>query len=196
MIRRLSGTVLDTSLTHVVLDVNGVGYLVHTTKPGLDFPINEPATFWTHLAVRETALDIYGFTSTSELEIFELLLTLPKIGPKSAAQILGQADIDLLKEAVLQGDASYLAKMSGIGKKSAEKIVMGLKDKFEQLGYDAQMLTGAEGGRSPLVSEAIDALVSLGYPQKDARDAVSNLPKSVTTTSDAVKYALSELNQS
>lgn len=195
MIRKLTGTVADTTLTTVVLDVHGVGYLIHPTTAGTNFTLESTVSFWTYLAVRETALDLYGFASRDELEIFELLLSLPKIGPKSAAQILGQADITLLKQAVTQNDPTYLSKMSGIGKKTAEKITFGLQEPFEARG-----LTVTPSGETlqPLTrwqQETIDALITLGYPQKDARDCVHDLPPDITDTTQALKAALKVLSQ-
>lgn len=190
MIRRISGQIVDVTPTHAVIDVNGVGYLVATTNPGLR--LDASVTLWTYLAVRETALDLYGFATRDELDIFELLLTLPKIGPKSAMQIMSQADITLLKEAVAQEDATYLSKMSGIGKKTAEKIVAGLKDSFAERGF-VDATVGADVS-SAWQHEAVDALVTLGYPQKDAREAVANLPANITDTSAAVAAALRELS--
>src|SRR5690606_39527631 len=121
--------------TYVVVDVNGIGYQVYTSSPA-SCQLGSPALFFTHLAVRENSLDLYGFFDRDTLEIFELLIELPKIGPKSALQILTAADITLLREAVRNDDPGYLSKLSGIGKKSAEKIVAGLKDKLEAMGYE------------------------------------------------------------
>ena len=98
MIRKITGELVDISTTNVVLDVSGVGYLIYVSKSPANQRLGEVFSYWTHLAVRETALDLYGFTNRDELEIFELLLTLPKIGPKSALQIMSQAEIELLKK--------------------------------------------------------------------------------------------------
>ncbi|MDC1205500.1 Holliday junction branch migration protein RuvA [Candidatus Pacebacteria bacterium] len=193
MIRQLSGTVSGNAANSVIINVQGVGYFVHTSVPGTQFPIGSEITLHTHLAVRENALDLYGFQLQDELEAFELLITLPKIGPKSAQQILTQADIALLKEAVRNDDPVYLSKMSGIGKKSAEKIVIGLKDKFELIGVaneiDGTNETGA-GGAIPYASDTIDALIALGYPPNDARKVVQKLSPEITNANDAVREAL------
>ena len=193
MIRKIRGTVVDRGTTYVVLDVNGIGYLVYTSKVGTNFEVDSEVSLWTHLAVRENALDLYGFLTHEELEIFELLLTLPKIGPKSAIQILSQADIELLKKAVLSEDPTYLSKMSGIGKKSAEKIVVGLKDKFED------MVGATEGGAygagiDSHISDTVDALIALGYTSSDARNAVKKLPGDIKNTNDAIREALRQLS--
>lgn len=191
MIRKLSGTIIETNLTNVIVDINGIGYLVHTISAGINYKIDQKVSFWTYLAVRETALDLYGFGNRDELEVFELLISLPKIGPKSAIQILSQADIILLKQAIAQEDPTYLSKMSGIGKKSAEKIVMGLKDKFDDIGFYKN--DGSNNSTSTSQSEAIDALITLGYPQKDAREMVLLLSPEITTTNEILKEALKKL---
>ena len=192
MIRRITGVVVDTTETSVVLDVAGVGYLVHTSVAGSSFSLEREQTFWTYLAVRENALDLYGFVTRDELEIFELLLGLPKVGPKSALQILAQADIALLKDAVAQEDPTYLTKMSGIGKKTAEKIVHELKDVFAERGFSgAAVVAGVSAGWQ---QETIDALVALGYPQKAAREAVQALPEDITDTNTALTTALRNLS--
>lgn len=182
MIARLSGTVVDIQLTHLVLDVGGVGYLIAVRNPS-DFKLDERASFHTHLAVRENALDLYGFESRDELEMFLELLKLPKIGPKSAMQILTQADLELLKRSITAEDPTYLSKMSGIGKKSAEKIVAGLKDVFD---YQSESGGSMQSGDS----DVVDALIALGYSQKDARDALQKIPPGMEKTNDRIKEAL------
>lgn len=194
MIRRITGTVVDATDSSVVIDVAGVGYLVHTSVVGTTLPLDSTQSLWTYLAVRETALDLYGFATRDELEIFELLLSLPKVGPKSALQILTQADITLLKEAVAQEDPTYLTKMSGIGKKTAEKIVHELKDVFAERGLNTASNTS--GPLHTWQQETIDALVALGYPQKAAREAVQGLPDTVTDTNTALTSALRSLSGS
>ncbi len=184
----LTGVVSDIRLGRIVLDVHGVGYLVAIQNGRAEgLAIGNALSLHTYLAVREDALDLYGFFSLDDLEMFEMLIDLPKIGPKSAMQILSQADIELIKKAVASEDPVYLSKMSGIGKKSAEKIVMGLKDKFE--GND--MVAPGEHGNS----DAIDALVTLGYSQKEARDAVQRIDPSIKNTNDRVKEALRSLSK-
>src|SRR5690606_3850094 len=108
-----------------VLDVHGIGYLVFISGK-TTYTHGDQCTLFTHLAVRENALDLYGFSTRDELSVFEALIKIPKIGPKTAIQILSQTDLTTLSRAVSSDDASYLSKMSGIGKKSAEKIVAGL----------------------------------------------------------------------
>lgn len=193
MIRHIRGKVSDIHPTHVVIDVQGVGYFIYTTAKTRCI-IGEELTLHTHLAVRENAMDLYGFTTATELSFFELLLTLPKIGPKSALQILSQADVSLLQNAILSQDASHLSKMSGISKKTAEKIVLGLKDAFDSVEYeygtDANQTTTQQ---SAFISDTIDALITLGYPQADARKAVQQLlseKPEITKVNEAIKEVL------
>lgn len=194
MIRQLSGTVSQNAEHSVIISVGGVGYLVNTTVPGTEFKIGGDITLYTYLAVRENALDLYGFQLLDELEVFELLIELPKIGPKSAQQILMQADIDLLKQSIANDDPAYLSKMSGIGKKSAEKIVVGLKEKFELIAQrNTEEATAAEGATH--ASDTIDALVALGYSPQEARKAVQKLSPEITNTNDAVREALKQLSK-
>lgn len=174
MIRRISGIVEDIAINYVVVDVNGIGYLVYTNLATNKLIIGSQISFFTYLAVRETALDLYGFATRDELEVFDLLIGLPKIGPKTALQFLTQADIKLIKEAISKNDAGYLSKMSGIGKKSAEKIVDGLKDKFEYNYYDTdgKVVTQTDTQHA---TDTVDALLTLGYSQNEARAAVQKI---------------------
>lgn len=188
MIGRIRGEVLATGLFTVTVDVHGVGYLIHTPSTSDRFAVGESVTFHTHLAVRENALDLYGFLTTEELDMFTLLIGLPKIGPKSAMLIMSQADVPLLRKAALSGDASYLSKISGIGKKSAEKIVLGLRDKFGASDI-------VQGDYSETDHDVIDALITLGYSQKESRDALKKMKPDTTDTNARIKAALKLLGK-
>lgn len=182
MIAELTGTVARVRPTHIVLDVGGVGYLI-AVRIASQFVVGARVTVHTHLAVRENALDLYGFSNIEELEMFGHLIKLPKIGPKTALQILSQADLPLLKQAVAQNDPGYLSKMSGIGKKSAEKIVLGLK---EIIPEDVIAFGGATSGDG----DAVDALIALGYSHKDAREALQKVPPEIVDTNERIRHAL------
>lgn len=188
MIGSLSGTVRYKDTNSLVVDVSGVGYKVAVpTDVALEVGLSQPIFLWTYLAVRETALDLFGFLEKETLEAFELLITISGIGPKTALGILNVASPAVLRRAVASGDTSYLTKVSGIGKKNAEKIVLELKDKLkvvdEDLGVDGQ----TEG-------DALEALVSLGYTEKDARNALKKVPKEIEGASERVKSALKNLS--
>jgi Holliday junction DNA helicase RuvA len=188
MIATLKGTVVYKDLHMVVLDVGGVGYKVFcTTDTVLDVLPGQPMFLWTYLAVRETALDLFGFKDKETLELFELLIGISGIGPKTALGILNVASPAMLRQAVAEEDTSYLTRVSGIGKKNAEKIVLELRDKLVTTADDKGINMRAEG-------DAMEALVSLGYTERDAREALKKVSKEIENTSERVKQALKILS--
>jgi holliday junction DNA helicase RuvA len=172
MIRSLTGNIASVTDGAVVIEVRGVGYLVGAPTKTTLFQVGEERTLHTHLAVRETALDLYGFTTARELELFEFLLLVPKVGPKSALQILSQASPTLLIESISKNDSQQLHKLSGIGKRTCENLVQYLHHKIEDYGFSHIEESPRFDGNK---SDAIDALVSLGYDTTTARAAVANL---------------------
>ncbi len=192
MISRLTGLIAHIDPKYIVLDVQGVGYKVFTTVDIMNKlgKTDEPATFWTYLAVRENALDLYGFSSLSELNFFELLITISGIGPKTALGILNAAPVGTLLTAVQTGETSHLTKISGIGKKVAEKIVLELKDKVEKFTHTEESKSAMKND-----SDALEALKSLGYSQNEARDVLKELPKTITKTNDKIREALKILGK-
>jgi holliday junction DNA helicase RuvA len=188
MIGALSGKVLQKDLHHLVVDVGGVGYKISvTTETAIEVIEGSSISLLTYLAVRENSLDLYGFTEKEGLEAFELLITISGIGPKSALGILNVASPTTLRQAVASGDTSYLTRVSGIGKKNAEKIVMELKDKLKVTEVDKGIDAKNEG-------DALEALVSLGYSERDAREALKQVSKEVVGAGERVKAALKNLN--
>ena len=191
MISHLQGTIIFRGNTHVVLSVGGVGYKVFVTAETMDklaSIADKPISFWTYLAVRENALDLYGFPSQETLAFFELLLTVSGIGPKTALSILNVASVKTLRSAVVMGDPGHLTKISGIGRKNAEKIVMELKNKVEE--GDLEDTANAQEE-----SDALEALKGLGYSERQAREALKKLDKKITDTGDKVKQALKQLGK-
>ena len=185
MIGYLKGSVIHQDLKSIILDVGGVGYKIYTNTAYLEGK-GKNIELWTYLAVRETALDLYGFGTKEELEFFELLISVSGIGPKSAMGILTVATLPNLRHAISTGDISHLTKVSGIGKKNAEKIVIELKDKLEGLSLDMSQTVSGD-------VDALEALKSLGYGEREAREAL----KKVTDSKDAgekVKKALKLLS--
>ena len=143
---------------------------------------------WTYLQVRENSLDLYGFANAAELETFELLITISGIGPKTAAGILNIVSIATIRSAIASNDPSYLTKISGIGKKNAEKIVRELSDKIETLDSDKP----TESMRHD--SDVIEALKSLGYAEREAREALKKVPADESSAGERVKKALKILS--
>ena len=185
MIAQLSGEISSRGVGFIVLKTGGVGYKVYVSADTFaELKGKKDAELWTHLAVRENALDLYGFRTEEELSFFEMLVSISGIGPKSGLAILSLADVATLRSAVAHGDSSYLTKVSGIGKKNAEKIILELKDKLGG-AYDA-------GGGTLLqdATDTLEALTALGYQAKEAREALRKVPKDVTDTSEQLKAAL------
>ena len=190
MIGTLKGTVQHKDLHSLIIEANGVGYKVSvTTDTALDALPEMPIFLWTYLAVRETALDLYGFKDRESLDLFELLICVSGIGPKTALGILNVASPSMLRQAVSEDDISYLTRVSGIGKKNAEKIVLELRGKLELMPSEETVNLRAEG-------DALEALVSLGYSERDSRDALKKIPKDVENASERVKQALKILSSS
>jgi Holliday junction DNA helicase RuvA len=181
MIRSLKGTVASLSENKLVVEVNDIGYLINTPTTRLQFVPGDDVFFHTHLVVRENILDLYGFIEIEELSFFELLLSVPKIGPKSALQILTLADVSLLATAILQQDPDHLHKMAGIGKKTAVNIVTTLAGKVESLNISKDTTTNVNTLLSPAQIDAIDALITLGYDPKEARAYIIKLDKTEDT---------------
>lgn len=190
MIRTLTGTITQANDISVVIDVRGVGYLVGTPNKGGELQVDDNITLQTHLAVRETALTLYGFSSHSELDMFELLLNIPKIGPKSALQILVQATPNLLIESAQKNDPVYLHKMSGIGKKTCENIIIYLHKKVADLQLATETI---KDDFSQTQTDAIDALIALGYDVTSARESIKHLADKDSTVNSLVTQALKHI---
>lgn len=189
MIARLTGTLSALGTDSLIVDVHGVGYRIYTsteTISGLP-SAGETVSFWTYLAVRETALDLYGFHTQEELQLFELLISVSGIGPRSGLAILSLASPALLQKAISAGETSYLTKVSGIGRKTAEKIVLELRDKIGTVSETTEELKGD--------TDVIEVLKSLGYSHIEARDAIKQLSPETTGTNDRIKEALKKLGQ-
>lgn len=173
----------------MILGVRGVGYKVFVSRETLgNLPkIESFSKLFTYLYVRENELDLYGFLTRGELAMFELLIGISGIGPKGALSILSVASPKDLRIAILSGNDKLLTKVSGIGKKTAQKIILELKEKVEEFRID-----GGEGMPEELEQrqDAIDALVALGYLQRDAREALSHVSKEVMDIEERVKEAL------
>ena len=191
MIAKLTGTISDMGARYVVIDVSGVGYKVFVTDDTLHhLKKSDMAVLLTYLAVREDALDLYGFLLKKDRDFFELLISISGIGPKSALNILSLVSADTLASSIRTGSVAHLVKVSGIGRKTAEKILLELKDK----------LGGMEGGSEFTASmssdiDAIEALKALGYDADEARDALKKVSKDVSDIGTKVKAALKELGK-
>lgn len=189
MISQLNGTIIYKTDKFLIIEVNNVGYKVFgTTELISKTKEAEKALIWTYLAVRENALDLYGFAQKKELDFFELLITISGVGPKTALNILNVANVDSLRKAISTGETAHLTKVSGLGKKMADKIVLELKGK---LGSYEEVNLGLKEE-----IDALEALKSLGYSHKESREALQEIDGSTTlTTSQRVKLALKHLGK-
>lgn len=186
MISYIEGPVLHIGETFAIISANGLGYKVFAAQDTLaSLQGKGTCSLWTYLAVRENALDLYGFANQEALAFFELLITISGIGPKTALSILNLANIRTLKSAIVSGDPTRLTKISGIGKKNAEKIVMELKDKVDGDAGDEN--SGTDD------TDALEALRSLGYSERESREALKKVPASITETGKRIKDALKRL---
>ncbi len=172
MIGSLRGKIINQTDKFVIVEVGGVGYKVNVSPDALS-KVSQKAIetfFFIHTHIREDQFDLYGFLEKEELEFFEMLINVSGIGPRGALAILGVASIETLKRALATGDVSYLTKISGIGKKTAEKMVIELRDKIGEEMKGQKNETTLQGEL-----DALEALKSLGYSQNDARDALKKV---------------------
>ncbi len=197
MISFLRGTVAEALPQCLVLDVNGVGYEVQiplSTFDALNPMVGQPATLKTHLHIRENMQVLYGFASDAERDIFRLLIErVSGIGPATAISILSGLPISAFKAAVVNGDVQAIARAKGVGKKTAERIVLELKDK---IGVASTWEAQQQGTTSPAAADAELALVALGFKQAEARKAIAAQVKvnSQATTDELIRGALRHLS--
>ncbi|RJQ33422.1 Holliday junction branch migration protein RuvA [Candidatus Parcubacteria bacterium] len=182
MIGHVEGTVRAVRTSYCIVSAGGVGYKIATTKDVLqNMREGQQAALWIYTAVREDALDLFGFPSEDDLDFFELLLTVSGIGPKSALGILNIAPADTLRSAIAAGNDSYLTNVSGIGKKTAHKILFELKDKVSAVSIDPAMKSD---------EDALEAMKALGYSTQEAREALKKVPTNITGSHARLREAL------
>ncbi|MEH6436341.1 Holliday junction branch migration protein RuvA [Massilia sp. DD77] len=191
MIGRLSGILLEKAPPHVLVDCNGVGYEVDVPMSTFyNLPhTGEKVVLFTHLAVREDAHLLFGFGSASERALFRQLVKITGIGARTALAILSGMTVADLSQAVTLQEAGRLVKIPGIGKKTAERLLLELKGK---LGADIGVVGGAV--RDDAQADVLNALVALGYSDKEALLAIKNMPAG-SSVSDGIKFALKALSK-
>ena len=199
MIAYVNGIIEDITEDNVVIDVGGIGYNVRISAdtasklPG----IGEKAKLYTYLSVREDAQWLYGFLSRGALELFKKCITVNGIGPKGALAILSVMDVDSLRYAIMTGDAKAISKAPGIGAKTAERLILDLKDKIQiddalidrEIAETAGMDAGNPLADTPQKKEAVEALVALGYGQTESIKAVNSIPDIENMDSGAILKA-------
>jgi Holliday junction DNA helicase RuvA len=174
MIAMLRGRVASVDDDVVTLDVNGVGYAVQCHLRTAVALHGSPAdvTLHVHTSVSADAIRLYGFTTAEELRLFRLLIAVERIGPKAALGILGRADLGTMVRALRSGDAAMVATVPGIGLKTAERVVLELRDKLDGLALPGDRATPVEAAADQAIRAAVDGLATMGFREASARDAV------------------------
>lgn len=191
----LKGELEDITEEGIVVEVNGIGYNVRIPKEMISQlpPLHYKVQIYTYTSVREDALWLYGFLSARDLDMFKKLITVNGIGPKVAQGILSVMDADTLSFAIMAGDAKTISKAPGVGAKSAERIILDLKDKISidtaALASETKSDETDKKQADIVKNEAVEALVALGYSQFEAAKAVSKVERSENDTVESVLKA-------
>ena len=194
MIASLSGTITYKTSElrkdgYFVVDVSGVGYKVHVPASNLKkVQEGDKITVYTYLSVSENAMDLYGFLDPADKTFFTLLLEVPGIGPKTALSILEKTTMGEVQQAIFADNPGMLVKMSGLSQKTAEKIIMALKDKVESLSSRPKSKTIGKAEQTDL--DAFEALTGFGYSSAEARKALAQVDKKITEPGKIVREAL------
>ena len=195
MIGRLSGRLLAKHPPSILLDVNGVGYEIDVSMntfcelPALDAPV----TLHIHMAVREDGHFLYGFLSENERAAFRQLVKISGVGARMALAVLSGLNVDELATAIARQDVACFTRIPGIGKKTAERLLLELKGKLETIAGTTGATTDGQAAATDARQDTIDALVALGYNAREAQSAVKSLPAGASTT-DAIRLALKQLS--
>lgn len=195
MYQYIIGNIEEISEDYIVIENNGIGYIVYTSKNSI-MDIGQNTTkrkILTHLIVREDVMSLYGFTTNEELKMFKLLITVTKIGPKVAIGLLSTLSPSNIKISIISGDTNALSRAPGIGKKTAQRIILELKDKVDdniiyEEGIDASI---------PLdeTEEVVVALSSLGYTRNEIFKVLSSIDTQDKRTEEIIKLALRKLSK-
>lgn len=179
MIAHVSGVVAEKFANSIIVDVHGLGYEVQVPLTDFDKALlNEPIKFYTYHHIREQSQDLFGFSSLAAKKLFELLITVQGVGPKAALAILSLGESEVVRNAIANSDTAFISKASGVGKKTAERVVVDLSDK---VGL-AIAITSALDSSIPLVAdEAMEALMALGFNLNDATAALEKVPTDLPT---------------
>lgn len=189
MIAKIKGKIEFLRDNYAVVDVGGVGYKVFVTLHTFGKIANEKEMeFHTHTYVREDTLALYGFLDIEELEMFELLISISGIGPKAAMGILSIADPKTITTAVLNDDSSILTRVSGVGKKIAQRVILELKNKVANLPTHEKAKVSAD-------SDALEALMAMGYSVSESREALKQISSEIQDAGERVKIALKNLGK-
>jgi Holliday junction DNA helicase RuvA len=193
MISYIKGEVVKKGIDYIILDNNNIGYYINTSLSTLN-KINEKekALILTYMHIREDIMALYGFLSSDEIELFKKLISVNGIGPKAGLSVLSTYEANTVKEIILKEDATRLSKVPGIGKKTASKIILELKDKVgtvdELQGSDIVIINNE-------TSDVVDALTALGFSSLEVKRTLDNMDLSGKSENDIIKEALKNMNR-
>lgn len=189
MIAKIKGKIEYLKGNYAVVDVNNIGYKVYLSNYTFGKVAgSESVELFIHTYVREDILALYGFIAQEELDMFELLISISGIGPKASLSILSIATPKTIRTAILNEDPSILTKVSGIGKKTAERVILELKNKVADLSVSEKEEVSVD-------VDAVEALISMGYSVTEARDSLKLVPKDIKDIGQRVKMALKNLGK-
>lgn len=190
MIAHLRGTVSEKFEGTVIIDVHGVGYEVAVAAHDFDaLQLDDTAKIYTYHHVREQAEELFGFSSLMAKKLFELLISVQSVGPKAALAVLSLGSAEAVRNAIATSDIAYVQQASGVGKKTAERVVVDLRDKVGAPSAYGRVDSGSEPVVAAAEDEALEALMALGYTLADATKALSGIDTALST-SDRVTQAL------
>ena len=192
MLAYLCGQILAKSNNYLILNVNKVGFQIFAGESLLSsLKVGDEQEFYLSHQVREDASDLYGFRNIEELDLFNLLLSVSGVGPKSALGVMSIATVGDIRNAVLRGDAALLTKVAGIGKKTAERVVLELKNKIGKLASGETLNSNSPSTMG--YGDELDALMALGYSMPDARLALNEVDAAIDDSGERVKAALKKM---
>ena len=179
MIAHVSGIVAEKFANSVIVDVHDIGYEVQVASGDFDRALlGEPVKFFTYHHIREQSQELFGFSSLTAKKLFELLITVQGVGPKAALAILSLGDSEVVRNAIAGSDSGFIIKASGVGKKTAERVIIDLSDK---VGLAVNIARASGVSVAPAVDEALEALMALGYNLNDAMTALESVPIDLST---------------
>jgi Holliday junction DNA helicase RuvA len=196
MIGRLSGVLIEKQAPDLLIDVNGVGYEVQAPLSSfLDIgAVGSKVTLLTHLVVREDAQLLYGFSDKMQRTMFRTLIKVSGVGPKLALGILSSMDADTFARCIQNHEVTALTKLPGVGKKTAERLIVEMQDRLKEWQTQAPLWAAVEqtasANRNHLLSEAEAALISLGYKPQEAAKMLSKMPEEIDSSEEMIRRAL------
>ncbi|HOU45615.1 MAG TPA: Holliday junction branch migration protein RuvA [Candidatus Pacearchaeota archaeon] len=187
MISYLKGKVLFKGFNFAVIEANGIGFKVFVSPKNLDFLMtDQEAELYCYFALRQDAMELYGFLSREELDLFELLTSVSGVGPKAALKITSLGSLEEFEQAIEKNDHSFFRQVKGIGAKTIQKVILELSGKikeFQNFAKDAKSLNIQD-------RQILETLKSLGFRQSEALDAISAIPPEITEIQEKIRFAL------